>query len=193
MPDKSEEVYGSANDYSISMASANARALVIAIPMAAGFALLYEVIWGWEAAGSDLVILFDNFLPALGLLIAGIVVHELLHALGWMLASGLPWSAMEFGFSLKALAPYAHCREAMPVASYRIGVLLPGIVLGLFPYIAALFTGNGLLLVFGLIFSLAAAGDILMFWVIRKIPKDSFVKDHPERVGCEIADSNTGN
>ncbi len=191
MSDKSEEVSGLGNDYSISMASANVRALVVAVPMAVGLALFYEVIWGWAAVGSDLVVLFDNFFPALGLLIVGIVIHELLHALGWMLASGLPWSAMKFGFSLKALAPYAHCREAMPVVSYRIGVLLPGIVLGLFPYIAALLTGNGLLLVFGLIFSLAAAGDILMFWVIRKIPKESLVRDHPERVGCEIADTNT--
>ena len=49
----------------------------------------------------------------LGFLIAalGIVAHEAIHGLSWAYFSGRPLSAVKFGFQVKTLTPYAHCKE----------------------------------------------------------------------------------
>ncbi|MFW6157603.1 MAG: metalloprotease family protein, partial [Balneolaceae bacterium] len=66
----------------------------------------------------------------------------------------------------------------------RLGVLLPGIVLGIIPYIWGVWAGNGWLVTLGFLFTLAAAGDFLMFWIIRGAKSDTLLRDHPDRVGC---------
>lgn len=171
--------------YTISAGRANIQSLLLVIPIALlGFALYYYW-WGGEKIAGDLRLISDNFALALLILILGIGAHELIHGLSWMAAAGLNWNTIEFGFKLSALSPYAHCGEPMKVTAYRFGVIAPGLVLGLLPFLWGLVTGNGNCIWFGLIFTLAAGGDFLMLWIIRKIPASTYVKDHPKRVGCE--------
>ena len=47
---------------------------------------------------------------------------------------------------------------------------MPALLLGLLPAIVALFTGSGWLLVFGLIFTIAAGGDMVILWTLRRVP-----------------------
>lgn len=79
-----------------------------------------------------------------------------------------------------------HPTQPISTKAYRWGIIAPGLILGILPFIASLVLGNAGLLGFGFIFTLAAGGDFMMLWIIRDIPEDSFVKDHPDRVGCEV-------
>ncbi|MBI5958553.1 MAG: DUF3267 domain-containing protein, partial [Chloroflexi bacterium] len=66
-------------------------------------------------------------------LIGLLIAHELLHAVGWMLAGGFGWDQVSFGIDRKTLSPYTHIHAPMPARAYRIGAVLPGIVTGLLP------------------------------------------------------------
>lgn len=181
-------------DLSISMVAANAYSLLFLFPVAL-LAVPYWLIWGdpfsrlASATGDGHVSLAVSTVPVVSFIVvffAGIVVHELLHAVSWVYLGRKPWSAIKFGVVWKALTPYAHCKEPVEVRGYRWAVAMPGIVLGLVPSLISIITGNGLLLFFGLIFTLTAAGDALILWVIRSVEAGKLVEDHPSRAGCYV-------
>lgn len=172
--------------YSLSIFEANWKSLLIVLPVAAVYLFAYSMIWSWEKMSSDFLLIYSHYGIALFLLIAGIFVHELLHGITWMAKARLNWDGIQYGFKLSVLTPYAHCKEPISTNAYRWGIIAPGLILGILPFIASLILGNAGLLGFGFIFTLAAGGDFMMLWIIRDIPEDSFVKDHPVRVGCEV-------
>src|SRR5688572_22472889 len=61
-------------------------------------------------------------------LLAFTVAHELIHAIGWKFASGLPWNQFSFGIDRKTLSPYCHAKSPMDVMAYRIGGGAPLVV-----------------------------------------------------------------
>jgi hypothetical protein len=84
------------------------------------------------------------------------------------------------------ITPYTHCKEPMEIGAYKLGVSMPGLLLGVLPAIFGILTSNGLILTFGLIFVLAVGGDILILWLLRKVRAGVLVKDHPTRIGCYV-------
>ena len=161
---------------------------LLSIPLTLGLLALalgvHLLIWGLpDLTSLDLIFDLRIFLP---LLVGGILLHEGLHALGWKLASGLPWRAFKFGMIWKALMPFAHCKEPMNARAYRVGAFLPGLLTGLLPLLAGWIPGalGGTLL--GALFSIAASGDWLVLWAIRSIPPQAQVLDHPNLPGCQV-------
>jgi len=120
------------------------------------------------------------------LMVVAIAVHEGLHALAWMLAGDVKFNEIRFGFDARNLAPYAHARTDMTARAYRVGVLIPGIVLGVIPSVVGIATGDGLMTLFGAIMLSAAIGDMYVFWIIREVPGDAQVRDHPSQAGCMV-------
>ncbi|MBN2481046.1 MAG: DUF3267 domain-containing protein [Bacteroidales bacterium] len=119
-------------------------------------------------------------------IVAGIVLHELLHGLGWLFFTRNKFRSLSFGFMIPELAPYAHCKEPLPLYGYRIGILLPGIILGLLPAMYGIVTGSFTWLCYGMLFTWAASGDLIMFWQIRNLGSETMVMDHPEKLGCIV-------
>jgi hypothetical protein len=91
----------------------------------------------------------------------------------------------------KDLAPYCHCKAPIMLRHYIVAILLPGVVLGIVPSVVALIIGNPILLLFGVVFTIAANGDFMIPYLLRKEPAHHFVQNHPSRVGCYIFSSNT--
>jgi hypothetical protein len=118
--------------------------------------------------------------------IAGAVVHELLHGVTWAYVGKKPRAAIKYGVQWKTLTPYAHCTEPMDVTAYRIGAVMPGIVLGLLPLLIGMVFGLGAFFVFGLLFTVAAGGDLAILWSLRNVSLGWFVEDHPTRAGCYV-------
>jgi len=58
--------------------------------------------------------------------------------------------------------------------------------LGLVPGILSIAIGSKSMLIFGILFTMVAAGDILIIHKLRKEKTDDFVQDHPSEVGCYI-------
>ncbi len=134
---------------------------------------------GFEARGYLL-----GFIATLALIVA----HELVHAVGWMVFGRVPRAEVQFGFAWRTFSPYVHIERPIRADAYRIGAALPLFVTGLFPVILGTLTNQGWLTVAGAILVSGAVGDILVLWVIRDIPADAKVLDHPKNAGCYVVE-----
>lgn len=122
----------------------------------------------------------------LGTFTLGIVVHELIHGIAWSFASGHSFRAIKFGFQWKTLTPYAHCPLATRCNAYRVGAVMPLIVLGICPYAVALISKSPFLLVFSLLQIFAACGDLMILWLLRGVSGSEWVQDHPTDAGVSL-------
>ena len=120
------------------------------------------------------------------LFFGSVVVHELLHAAGFIIVGRVPRTAVSYGINWKGLAPYAHCEAAMTASAYRTSVVLPLLILGIIPAIMGLTWGNFALTLWSTTMMAAAGGDIAVLWAIRHVPGAAVVRDHPSQAGCEV-------
>jgi hypothetical protein len=176
-------------DVTLSLARVNLMGLPAALAPLALVGVPFILLWGPSQLLEGLR-LFLRPASAVPAVLLGAILHELIHAAGWVLFARKPWRSMRFGFKWKTLTPYAHCREPMPAAAYRWGAALPGALLGFLPAVAGVITGDGWSAVFGILFLVAAAGDGIVLWVIRSVPGRTLVEDHAERAGCYVYDQN---
>lgn len=171
-------------DLSISMARANIVVMFVSIPVAVLQFALFAIVHGLKKMETTW-----SFVLLLAVIFLGVVVHELIHGLAWVIFGRKSFSAIKFGFQWKTLTPYAHLKEPVEVNSYRMGAFMPGFILGILTYIFSLMLGNGNLFWFGLIHTVAAGGDWLILWLIRNIRAGSQVEDHPTNAGCYVIDT----
>ncbi len=115
-----------------------------------------------------------------------ILVHEWLHVQGFTRIGHAPKGSVKYGFSWKGFAPYAHCSAPMTAVSYRISVLLPGLVLGIIPAILGILFGLWWLTAWGALMVTAAGGDLAVLLAIRAVPNSAHVQDHPSKAGCHV-------
>jgi hypothetical protein len=176
---------GTERDCTVSMLGANLLVLISSGPIVAGLALAFGARWGGSSLIGGVYRLLD---PMVFLLTvpAGVVAHELIHALAWAVFAHRPLRSIRFGFQWRGVAPYAHPRDPMPVGAYRAGAVMPGIVLGLLPGTVAIATGAPLLMAWSLLFTLAAGGDLVVLWLLRGVEPGRLVEDHPTRAGCRV-------
>lgn len=127
-----------------------------------------------------------TFLIVFVALMAGIVLHELIHGLTWAYFAKKGFKSIRFGVLWEMLTPYCHCSEPLTVRQYCIGALMPLVVLGVIPLALAYPLKSILLLGWGILFVSAAAGDILIAWKLRKEPATNVVLDHPKEAGRMI-------
>ncbi len=118
-------------------------------------------------------------------IIPSIIIHEGLHGLGYMFG-GAARHDVKFGFQIKGLMPYAHCKIPLTVTGYRIGVALPGVVLGVIPAIVGTAAHNGALTAYGTIMIIAAVGDLIVLGLLLPMQGHIRVQDHPSRPGFQV-------
>lgn len=171
-------------DLSISMARANLVVLFITIPVVILQFALFILLHGmenlkptWNSASLIVVVLL------------GVVLHELVHGISWVLFGHKPLSAVKFGFHWKTFTPYAHLKEPVEVHAYRLGAFMPGFILGILTYILSLVLGDGNLFWFGMVHTSAAGGDWLILWLIRNVKAGMQVEDHPTNAGCYVLEA----
>ena len=116
-------------------------------------------------------------------LVAGIVVHELVHGITWACFAPSGFKSISFGVIWKMLTPYCHCDEPLLVKHYMAGAGMPLVVLGIIPSVVGVAVNSLALNLFGIIFIASAAGDILVMWRLRKEAACNTVLDHPSEAG----------
>jgi hypothetical protein len=168
-------------DLSISMGRANVMVLFISIPVVI---LQFVIFIGLHGTEGLKPAWSSAFLIVAVLL--GIVIHELIHGISWVIFGHKPFSAIKFGFQWKTFTPFAHLKEPVEVNAYRLGAFLPGFILGMLTYILSLALGNGDLFWFSLVHTSAAGGDWLILWLIRHVKAGMQVEDHPTHAGCYV-------
>ena len=171
---------------------ANVFGILILIPIVLFFGLPYYLIW---SPSLDIKAFLDSlnsnafgFGLAIvsGLIILGIIIHEILHGITWALFTQKGLKSIKFGILWKMLTPYCHCKEPLSVQQYIIGAITPAIILGVLPCIIAIATESIPLLIFGMFFTMASAGDFLIINLVRKERITDLVQDHPSEAGCYI-------
>lgn len=170
---------------------ANLQAIVYFIPFALIFGVTYFICWRSAFTKKGLKNAIQGFntwnIPLiLGLIVAGIVIHELIHGATWACFSKKGYKSIRYGVMWKYLTPYCHCNEPLLIKHYIAGALMPGIVLGIMPSIISVITGHLGLFAFGMLFTLAAGGDFMIVNLLRKEPMNNLVQDHPSKIGCYI-------
>jgi hypothetical protein len=172
-------------DVSISMAETNKLAMAFALPTAVIQLGLFWGVWGIASLKPQW-----NILLLATVVLIGVPLHELLHAVGWTGFGHKSFRSIEFGVVWKEMMPFTHLTEPIEVNAYRAGTFLPGLVVGILPYIASLITGSSDLFWIGLAHTVAASGDWLILWVMRSLPAGTLVEDHPSRAGCLVIEEN---
>jgi hypothetical protein len=175
-----------AYEATVSMVHANLVSLVVLVVALLLFVLPHRWIWAGDPAVLGGTPTLLSFALIILIFLLAIVMHELLHAIGFMLAGKVPLSSISFGVLWKALAPYAHCHASMTVSAYRVSVALPGVVLGLIPGLLGVVFDSELLALMGALMTGAAGGDLAILLVLRSVPGDALVRDHPSLPGCQI-------
>ena len=172
-------------DLSISLVRANVYTLAVSLPLVGLMLLAYL-----ELSPATLVPASTLALPVwllfVALIVAGILAHEAIHGLAWSFFGRLPLRRIRFGFQASTLTPYAHALDPLPARAYRLGAVLPAILLGGLPFVVGTVLGSPSLALFGMIFVFAAGGDLLVLWLIRGVDPRALVQDHPSRAGCIV-------
>jgi hypothetical protein len=174
-------------DLSIPLWKANIYSLPIVVILLIITVLPFYFLWGIDQIFSEFRS-NSNLLLLLLVFLIGLVLHELFHAFSWVAFAKIPFSKIKFGFNVRSLSPYAHCGEAVTAKVYRIALLTPAIILGIIPAFISFITGSVWFFVTGLLFTVTACGDFLIFWLIRKVKNEQLVADHPERAGCKVVE-----
>lgn len=169
----------------MSMLGANVIPLLTGIPIAIIQLYFFTAMHGALQVRVEL----PGALLFFAVLLVSIVMHELIHGMTWRLVARASPATITYGVHWKTLTPYAHVRGLMEVNAYRIGGLMPGLVLGIIPYILSLVSGDGTLLWFGVIHTFAAGGDGLILWSLRNVREGTMVEDHPSRAGCYVIET----
>jgi hypothetical protein len=176
-------------DVSIPFERITKPANILGLLMLVGAFVPFIAIYGWaqlfETPSSPLLTLGI----LLGAMLLLTIAHELIHALTWVWAGNLAWQNVSFGIKWKTLMPYAHINAPISARAYRWGAVMPGLLTGVIPSLIALITGNGLLMLFGAAMFAGAVGDTIVLWIIRDVPANAEVLDHPDAVGCYVCEN----
>ncbi|MFP4620725.1 MAG: DUF3267 domain-containing protein [Bacteroidales bacterium] len=174
-------------EITIGMDEIGRQALRITIPVILIFIVLFFIFWPEMFNLKSFRNAFpDNPFIVIGIVLGGIILHELLHGITWALSCKEGFRAVHFGIWLKVLTPYCHCKQPLKKSHYMAGGLMPGVLLGIFPLIIALFMGNMGFLLVGIFFTFAAGGDFAIIWKLRKENSSSLLLDHPNKLGCYL-------
>ncbi len=168
-------------DLSIPMQEASVKAMLVALPLVIIQTLIFVILHGIPSSSAT-----SGWLVFAVCLLAGIFAHELIHMFAWAWSARKPLRAFKLGMQWKALTPYAHCKETMDIAPYRVGSVAPGILLGVLPWLVSLVNGSLLWFFFGIMYTSAASGDLLVLWMLRDVKPNTQVEDHPSNAGCTV-------
>jgi len=167
-------------EYTMGMGEVNLIALAMIFPILAIILTPFILIWDYETFEMGMDRFMDNFLFYI---LGGVILHELLHGVTWGYFASKGFRSIKFGMKWKYLTPYCHCKEPLKVKHYKIGGGMPLIVMGIIPSIIGLILGNGEMLTIGIFFTWAAGGDIIALYMLRKLEGNSYISDHPHKMG----------
>ncbi|MET3291222.1 UNVERIFIED_CONTAM: hypothetical protein ABID98_003792 [Brevibacillus sp. OAP136] len=160
------------------------RANVFSLVFSVVFFLAALLFYGSGGAISFSVDISDVLLFLL-LMIAGIVVHEALHGVGFWCGRKTAWKDIHFGVVWSKLIVYASCEKPISVAHYRFAVVLPTIALGLVPFLLAYFSQSLFWYMWGIFMIIGSCGDFIILWTLRRYKKGTLIADSLDRIGYD--------
>lgn len=167
----------------ISALRANVLAIIISAPFWIGAIVPFVILHG-----NPFVQDYNALLFVLAM-IAGIVVHELIHGLTFAMFTAKGWKSIEFGIIWEYVTPYCTCSEPMKKGPMIFAAIMPTIVLGFLPAVLGIVTGKWVILFFAIILIMGGGGDMMIILNILKYRskgKEVLFLDHPYEIGTIV-------
>lgn len=166
-------------DVTITSGKAMILGVLYALPFVIVFGLLYRFLLIkrahlLEVSGLSFYILF------IAIIAISVVIHELLHGVGWAVASGKGWNVVRF--NMNAMMPSCACKAALEKKPYLSGVLAPFAVLG-FGSVCFIFIYPGTVSFLTMVVNFVSAGADLMIACNVLKERDVLIADHPKEAG----------
>ena len=166
-------------DVTITSGKAMILGVLYALPFVIVFGLLYRFFLIkrahlLEVSGLSFYILF------IAIIAISVVIHELLHGVGWAVASGKGWNVVRF--NMNAMMPSCACKVALEKKAYLFGVLTPFAVLG-FGSVCFIFIYPGTVSFLTMVVNFVSAGADLMIACNVLKERDVLIADHPKEAG----------
>ena len=118
-----------------------------------------------------------------------VVIHEMIHGACWVAFSPGRFKDIEFGIMKPSFCPYCTCLVPLEKWQYIVGVLMPGFVLGVIPFIFSILFAKPFALFMASAMIAIAAGDLMIFGKIARYnskEKEVVYMDHPTDAGGVI-------
>ena len=167
----------------ISALRANVVAMVISAPFWLAFLVPFVILHGNPFAQDYNALLFVLAM------IAGIVIHELIHGLTFAIFTEKGWKSIEFGIIWEYMTPYCTCSEPMKKGPMIVAAIMPTIVLGFLPAVLGIITGKWVIMFFAIILIMGGGGDMMIILNILKYRskgKEVLFLDHPYEIGTIV-------
>lgn len=166
-------------DVTITSGKAMAYGILCALPFVLVFGLMYRLLlmeraYLLEVSGLSFYCIF------IAIIVISVVIHELLHGVGWAAASGKGWNVVRF--NINAMMPSCACKVALEKRAYLIGVLMPFLVLG-FGSVLFIFIYPGTVSLLTMMVNFVSAGADLMIAIHVLRERDALIVDHPTKAG----------
>jgi hypothetical protein len=177
--------YPSQKELTVPAAKVQLYSILVAIVVFLALSLPFQYLYGTPIFRFEEINLQKAILIGI-IFFVGTAVHELIHGLTAIFYAGIRAADARFGFQWKSLTPYFHSKVPIAAGKYRVVVMMPLLVMGLIPYLVGMLVGNGWIVAAGILFIVAAGGDLLILWLMRDVQSRTPVRDHPEKVGLII-------
>lgn len=166
----------------VTMSSGKATVLgiVYALPFIITSGLLYRFLLIERAHLLDIGGL-SFYMMFLAIIALSIVMHELLHGVGWAISSGEGWQVVRF--NINAMMPSCACKTVLKKKAYLIGVLAPFVLLGLGSVLFVVVYPGTISLLALMVNIIAAGADLLIALNVLKEEGNCLIADHPTEAG----------
>ena len=101
-----------------------------------------------------------------------LILHEILHAVGFGIFKGTKWSNITLGMLIEKGIFYCMCKQEISKANILVAIAFPFFFIGIVTLIIAIFINSFLLYFLSIINIAGAIGDIVMFFAILSMPKE---------------------
>lgn len=165
-------------DATISIVKANVGAVILGLPFIVVCVFVYFSIHANQDVEFGLIEIF----ALLFVFFITIVVHELLHGLGWSFFCKNGFKSIRFGVIWKYLTPYCHCKEPLTFWPYLFGAILPFLVLGIGLFVISFALNSLFLFAIAMLNIFGAGGDLTILIILLKY-RDACIVDHPTDPG----------
>lgn len=142
---------------------------------------LYIWVWGSEPLLWG-VSRFFSFV-CIPIVLMGLFLNEFFFRLTLAILGKFPMSKFWYGFNLNQLMKCGDREIPAGISYFRLAMVIPHAILGLFPLVLGLSINYSSVFIFGYLFTLASIGDITLLWESRHVKSTVGVSEHPTREG----------
>ena len=106
-----------------------------------------------------------------------LVFHELIHGVGFLINKGVYFKNITFGALLEKGILYCMCKQRINKKAILVSLLSPLVLIGVVTLILSFIINNGTLAFLSCMNIAGSIGDIVMFIMISRMPKDTEYTD----------------